>query len=115
MDIEILNMVKDKHPEKQLIFKLARALDEELLPYYFNFDDEVKPTPFNLEGNNPESIDWANYPFRIEIILRDRKSLSVIFNHGERKDLLELCDLNTDELFTDMTVESIIDIAKKYF
>lgn len=56
------------HPEKAEIFWLEQMLIKADYPYYFNFWEELKPTPFNQDGGNPEKdIDWDTYDFLIEV------------------------------------------------
>jgi len=56
------------HPKQQNIFFLEKMLLEAGFPYYFNFWDDLRPTPYNQEGGDPEKdIDWDNYHFIIEL------------------------------------------------
>ncbi len=56
------------HPKQQNIFFLEKMLLEAGYPYYFNFWEDLRPTPFNQDGGDPEKdIDWETYHFIIEL------------------------------------------------
>lgn len=56
------------HPKQQNIFFLERMLLEAGYPYFFNFWQELRPTPFDHDGGDPEKdIDWETYHFCIEL------------------------------------------------
>lgn len=62
------------HPKQRPIFELERILLESGYPYYFNFWEELRPTPFNQDGGDPEKdIDWEHYRFIIELDPPGRK------------------------------------------
>lgn len=66
--IESRVAVCSNHPKQQNIFFLEKMLLEAGYPYYFNFWEELRPTPFNHDGGDPEKdIDWEKYHFCIEL------------------------------------------------
>ena len=117
------------HPEKEAIFYLEKLLIEAGYPYHFNFWDELKGR-FGEPDKDPESINWNEYPFLIEIgrpATCGISEISVCFNtqEGDPK-LLELLDMrmvidNLDasaedgELHCDLTAEAAMEIIEKYF
>lgn len=91
--------VCEKHLEKRAIFELEQILIENDVPYFFNFWDDLRPTPFGRESD-PESIDWDTYIFRIEIgepVADGIANLSVVFNKDGDKTLLELAVAHPEE------------------
>lgn len=106
MEKSIIELVKRNHAEKAEIFLLAEMLDQKSnIPYYFNFDEEVKPTPFNHDGEDPETaVNWDKYPFQIVI---DTKALSIML---EPAGTLEICNLKTDERTKDVSAEKAFEI-----
>lgn len=121
--------VCDKHPEKQQLFYLEKMLLEAGFPYYFNFWEDLRPTPLNHDGGDPEKdIDWETYDFVIEI---ERPAgaefplIKVCFSE-ESKDLLDLLDMTKvaelpdvteadGELFSAITAEQAMEIIEKFF
>lgn len=56
------------HPKQRNIFFLEKMLLEAGYPYFFNFWEELRPTPFDHDGGDPEKdIDWEAYHFCIEL------------------------------------------------
>lgn len=115
MERKIIDLVKSNHPEKKEIFELARMLDKECVPYYFNFDREVKPTPFNLDGMDPETaIKWDSYPFQIMCECPDLNDISVMFSRDDEQ-LLELFNLTTNEVAKSISAEAALQIIKTHY
>lgn len=66
--IESRAAVCEGHPKQQNIFFLEKMLLEAGYPYFFNFWEELRPTPFDHDGGDPEKdIDWETYHFCIEL------------------------------------------------
>lgn len=121
--------VCQNHPEKAEIFWLEQMLMKEGYPYFFNFWEELRPTPFNQDGGDPESIDWNNYNFLIEVghpAGEALASISVCFNTKGDPKLLELLDMrlaagkenptaSDGELYCGLSAESAMEIIEKYF
>lgn len=120
----------DKHPEKEQIFCLVNMISEAGYPFFFNFLEDLRPTPFNQEGGDPEKdIDWDTYNFLIEVgqpVGRNLSQLSICFNHEGDNTLLELLDMRVasgkpdataedGELTTDMTAEEVMEVIEKFF
>lgn len=118
------------HPKQQEIFKLEQLLIEAGYPYYFNVWEDLRPTPFDQDGGNPETdINWDEYNFLIEV---GRPSgygyseISVGLSSGMDHTLLELLDmrpaagkenptLEDGELHIDLTAEMALGIIEKFF
>lgn len=115
------------HPEKQQIFALEKMLSEAGYPYFFNYREDLRPTPFGQK--DPGSIDWDSYNFLIEVgrlAGYDLAQISVTFSTGNDKKLLELLDMRpagdkenaTAEdgtLTIDLTAEGCMEIIEKFF
>lgn len=115
------------HPDKQQIFALEKMLAEAGYPFYFNFREDLRPTP--LGEIRPESIDWDSYSFLIEVgrlAGYDLAEISVTFSTGNDKKLLELLDMRPagdnpnatakdGELTVDMTAEDCMEVIEKFF
>ena len=87
--------VCQNHPERSEIFWLEQMLIKAGHPYHFNFWEDLRPTPFNHEGGDPESIDWDSYEFMIEITPpagEGRSKINVYFNSQGDPKLLQLFD-----------------------
>lgn len=116
------------HPEKEAIFYLEKMLIEAGYPYFFNFWDDLKGR-LGQPDADPESIDWNEYGFRIEIGAPTTcgvAEISVCFNTKGDPELLELLDMrhlinNIDataedgELHCGLTAEAVMEIIEKYF
>lgn len=118
------------HPEKQEIFKLESLLLRSPIPYFFNFWEELRPTPFNDALDPETAIDWEKYNFLIEVgdrVGRGLSMISVCFNHQGDNTLLELLDMrlaaensaNRDNLtaedgilYVDLTAEKAMEIIQ---
>jgi hypothetical protein len=118
------------HPRQQQIFHLEKMLLEAGYPYYFNFWEELRPTPFEQNGRNPENdIDWDSFNFIIEIgrqVETGYAQISVTFDHDGNGELLELLDMrevedrsnpsiSDGELHTGLTSEQAMEIIEKFF
>lgn len=87
--------VCEKHPERKAIFELEQLLSEAGVPYFFNFWEDLRPTPFNPELD-PESINWDNYGFLLTVgepVNFDLAAISVTFNTDGDSKTLELLDM----------------------
>lgn len=115
------------HPERQQIFTLEKMLNEAGYPFWFNYREDLRPTPF---GELPESaIDWNGYGFLIEVgrlAGYNLAEISVTFSTGSDNKLLEVLDMrpakdNPDAkaedgtLITDLTAEQAMEIIEKFF
>lgn len=115
MDEYILNYVLKNHPDKKIIFELATRL-EGTFPYWFNYLDDIKPTPFNHDGEDLENlIKWETYPFQIIIDCLNKQQLSVMMCRNGNHSLLEIENLMTNELFVDLDAEQAVNIIRNYF
>lgn len=129
MDFNLMEFT-DKHPEREQIFCLAQMLSEAGYPFYFNFLDDLSPSPFNQDGGDPETdIDWDRYHFLIEIgnqAGRGLSDISVCFNEYGDDSLLELLDMRpaagmkdpraeNGQLTCDLTAEQCMEIIEGYF
>jgi hypothetical protein len=118
------------HPERQQIFHLEKMLLEAGYPYYFNFWEELRPTPFRQEGGDPEKdIDWEHYNFLIEVGRQagyGYSQISVCFDKSGDGTLLELLDMRPaegkknptaedGELHSGLTSEQAMEIIEKFF
>jgi hypothetical protein len=118
------------HPRQQQIFHLEKMLLEAGYPYYFNFWEELRPTPFEQNGRNPEtSIDWDTFNFLIEIgrqVGTGYAQISVTFDHDGNGELLEILDMrevegwsnpsiSDGELHAGLTSEQAMEIIEKFF
>lgn len=115
------------HPEREQIFTLEKMLSEAGFPYYFNFRDDLRPTP--LGQLSADDIDWDEYNFLIEVgrlAGYDLAEISVTFSTGNNKKLLELLDMRPakdkpdakaedGELSVDLTAEQCMEIIEKFF
>lgn len=116
------------HPEKGSIFYLEKMLLEAGYPYFFNFWEDLRGR-FGEPDKDPESIDWNEYNFLIEV---GRPAgcgiaeISVCFNTRGDKKLLELLDMRgamdkenptaeDGELHCGLTAEAAMEIIEKYF
>lgn len=116
------------HPEKEAIFYLEKMLIEAGYPYYFNFWEDLRGR-FGGPDRDPESIDWNEYRFMIEIGAPTTcgvAEISVCFNTKGDPKLLELLDLRSEvdnifataedgELHCGLTAEAAMEIIEKYF
>lgn len=116
------------HPEKEAIFYLEKMLIEAGYPYYFNFWEDLRGR-FGEPDKDPESIDWNEYNFLIEIGRPAGcgvSEISVCFNTKGDKALLELLDMRKviddiyanaedGELHCGLTAEAAMEIIEKYF
>lgn len=127
MDIEA---ICKKHPERREIFKLAELIDNAGRPYFFNFFEDLRPTPFDHDGGDSETdIDWSRYKFLIEVgnpVGYGLAQMSVCFNQKGDKTLLELLDMRRAEklekptamdgdLTRDLTAEAAMKLIEKFF
>lgn len=118
------------HPERQQIFYLEKMLLEADYPYFFNFWEELRPTPFNHDGGDPEKdIDWDKFNFHIEIgqpAGYGLSELSICFNTKGDPELLELLDMRKaihkenptamdGELYQGLTAEQAMEFIERYF
>lgn len=116
MERETVDTIIKRHPEKKEIFELVRLIDKGCVPYWFNYDREIRPTPFNHDGEDAETyIDWNKYPFQIMIECPDTAHLSIMFNHSGDPALLELTDVNTKELITDLSAAKAHELIVSHF
>lgn len=116
------------HPEKEAIFYLEKMLIEAGYPYCFNFWEDLKGR-FGEPDKDPESIDWENYNFLIEIgrpAACSVAEISVCFNTKGDPELLELLDMRKviDNIYADaedgelhcgLSAEGAMEIIEKYF
>lgn len=120
--------VCQNHPERSEIFWLEQMLIKAGHPYFFNFWEDLKPTPFNQDGGDPEKdIDWDNYNFLIEIgepVREGLSAISVSFNTAGEPNLLELLDarpvvgktdINMGYLHAGLTAEAAMEIIEEFF
>lgn len=114
MERETIKRIIENHPDKKEIFELVRLLDKSCVPYWFNYDKDIAPTPFNHDGESPESINWETYRFRIMIDCKDKQTLSVMFS-GNNNELLEVCNLITADLETNLTAAQVAELVKAHF
>lgn len=121
--------VCQNHPERSEIFWLEQMLIKAGHPYFFNFWEDLKPTPFNQDGGDPEKdIDWDTYNFLIEIgqpVGSGLAQISVCYRiEGDSK--LELLDMRPaagkenpteidGELHSGLTAEAAMEIIEKFF
>ena len=127
-EYDIMDNCKN-HPEKAEIFKLAKLLGGKGYPYFFSFLEELKPTPFNDEGDPEKDIDWDTFRFLIQIghpVGCGLSRISVCFNTEGDRTLLELLDMTAVEnlpfpkaedgtLTTDLSAEAAMEIIEKFF
>ena len=126
---ERMNVCRN-HLERQEIFYLEKMLIEAGYPYFFNFWEDLKPTPFNQDGGDPEKdIDWNTYNFLIEVgrpAGYGLSAISVSFNTKGDNKLLELLDMRNamdkenptaedGELLCGLKAEEAMEIIEKYF
>lgn len=116
------------HPEREAIFYLEKMLIEAGYPYYFNFWEDLRGR-FGEPDKDPESIDWNEYNFLIEIGRPAGcgiSEISVCFNTQGDTELLELLDMRKvidkadataedGELHCGLTAEAAMEIIEKYF
>lgn len=116
------------HPEREAIFYLEKMLIEAGYPYCFNFWEDLRGR-FGEPDRDPESIDWNQYGFLIEIgrpAACEVAELSVCFNTNGDPKLLELLDMRSvidkagataadGELQCGLTAEQAMEIIEKYF
>ena len=57
----------ENHPKQHEIFYLEKMLLEAGYPYFFNFWEDLRPTPFEPEKDPEKDIDWEHYYFNIQI------------------------------------------------
>ena len=118
------------HPNQQNIFFLEKMLMEAGFPYYFNFWEDLRPTPFNQEDREPENdIDWDNYHFIIELehgagmlyplmsIELDSEGLLVLMDAREAAEAKTAAEnLNDVAVFYEgLTPEQAMEIIEKFF
>lgn len=118
------------HPKQQNIFFLEKMLLEAGFPYYFNFWEDLRPTPFNQEDGEPENdIDWDNYHFIIELeygagmpyplmsIELDSEGLLVLMDAREAAEAKTAPEnLNDVAVFYEgLTPEQAMEIIEKFF
>ena len=105
------------HPERQQIFHLEKMLIEAGYPYYFNFWEDLRPTPFNQDGGDPEKdIDWNAYNFLIEVgrgAGDDYAAIAVTFSR-DNKTLLEVVEKNRTR-YDNYTSEQAMELIEGYF
>lgn len=110
--------VCQNHPERQQLFQLEKMLIEAGYPYYFNFWEDLRPTPFNQNGGDPEKdIDWNAYNFLIEIgrgAGDDYAAILVKFSRDNPK-LLEVFNSRSQERYDNFTSEQAMELIEKYF
>lgn len=116
------------HPEREAIFYLEKMLIEAGYPYYFNFWEDLRGR-FGEPDKDPESIDWDNFNFVIEIgspVAWGISEISVCFNTKGDPKLLELLDMRvaagkenptTEDgaLYCGLSAEAAMEIIEKYF
>ena len=115
------------HPERREIFELERLLDESDYPYYFNYREDLRPTPF---GQMPDdAINWDSYIFLIEVgrlAGKDLAELSITFSTSGDNEKLELLDMRCareienpsakdGEMSYGLTAETCFEIIKSYY
>lgn len=116
-----------EHPEREQIFILEKLILKTNHPYYFNFRDDLKATPFG--EMSADDINWDRYNFLIEVgepVGSGLSEISVTFSTGNNKELLELLDMRSakgkqdikaedGELTRDLTAEQCMEIIEKFF
>lgn len=122
--------VCQNHPERSEMFWLEQMLIKAGHPYFFNFWEDLKPTPFNQDGGDPEKdIHWDTYNFLIEVGQPAGPGLaqiSVCFSTEGDSKLLELLDMrpaegkenptaDDGELHSGITAEAAMEIIEKFF
>lgn len=108
MDRELIKAICRKRPEKKEIFELARMLDKECVPYYFNFERFSSKKFF-------ENMALDDYLFLILIQCQDGKFLRVTFNHEGDGTMLEVINLTDDEILTDVSAERALEEIMAHF
>lgn len=117
------------HPKQQQIFHLEKMLLEAGFPYYFNFWEELRPTPFNQEGLDPESIDWDNYHFCIEFERGAGMEYPLMSVEIDSEGLLFITDMRpaaaqnipaseidrVSESYNGLTSEQAMEIIEEFF
>lgn len=117
------------HQEKQEIFYLEKMLIEAGYPYFFNFWEDLRPVLGGEPDGDPESIDWDNYKFLIEVgrpAGYGYAQISVCFNTKGDPKLLELLDMrpaegkqnptaDDGELHCGIKAEEAMEIIERYF
>ncbi|MBQ6091652.1 MAG: hypothetical protein IJL07_10355 [Lachnospiraceae bacterium] len=115
------------HPEKQQIFTLEKMLREAEYPFWFNYRDDLRPTPFG--EMSADDINWEEYNFLIEVgrlAGYNLAELSITFSTGKDKTKLEVLDMRgakdnpeakaeDGELTVDLTAEEAMEIIEKFF
>ncbi|MCD7862844.1 MAG: hypothetical protein LUG61_04885 [Lachnospiraceae bacterium] len=116
-----------KHPEQEPIFRLESFLIWAGYRYFFNFWEDMRPTPFNHDGEDPESIDWDKYNFEILIDKRYKPieiEPEIMIRIAERNDhntakepLLDVTDYRNGGIVVHpaVTAWDAFDFIKKYF
>jgi len=129
-ETKIMAEVRAEHPETEEIFKLEELLDNAGYPYFFNLREELRPTPFG--ALTARDIDWANFPFRIDVHGKYRQEdfmngfapMSVTFSSGSDHKLLEVLDMHDatvqdnaayGKLTDDLTAAECFEILKQIF
>lgn len=110
------------HPKQQEIFKLEKLLMEAGRPHYFNFWEDMQPAFGGEPDEDPESIDWENYPFEIDVDQHTPDGpvplFSVMLSAGEDPALLDLWNLSPvaeQELQKGLKAEQVIEIIENFF
>lgn len=126
---DIMEICAD-HPKQQQMFHLAKMLGEDIHPYYFNFFEDLKPTPFNHDGGDPETdINWDKYNFFIELDRPAGVPYPAISVTIDDEGLLDVCDMSAaidDRLMGEeaenvaiwhrgLRSEDVMEIIEKHF
>ena len=113
--------VCQNHPERSEIFWLEQMLIKAGHPYFFNFWEYLKPTPFNQDGGDPEKdIDWDTYDFVIEMERMNGNDLTTIdirfTPNGELLQIMEPLPAAGDvKLYSGLTAEAAMEIIEEFF
>lgn len=106
------------------IFKLEELLKESEIPYYFNYREENRPTPFGGESN----VDWSKEQMVITIGPPTGRvwenAITILGNNSEIAEVPHRVSVNIDEPETDdyeqavyynLTAEQAFEIIKEQF
>ena len=114
--------VCQNHPEKAEIFWLEQMLIKAGHPYHFNFWEDLRPTPFNHDGGDPEKdIDWDGYDFMIEIerIVDDELTrIDIRFSPDNKERLCISQPIPAEDCvraYLGLSAEEVMEIIEKIF